>query len=63
MDDALGNALVIEMEDFLAQHEILEQRRAPLAGAERILIVGDPVPEMSVKCAAASECRASSAIC
>jgi hypothetical protein len=26
MDDALGNALMVEMEDLLAQHEIFQQR-------------------------------------
>jgi hypothetical protein len=32
MNDALRNALVIEMRDFLAQNEVFEQRRAPQSG-------------------------------
>ena len=38
---ALGNALVIEVEDLLAEVEILEQRRAALADLQGVLIVGD----------------------
>ena len=41
VDDALGNPLVIEVGDLLAEDEVLEQRRAPRADAERVLIVGD----------------------
>ena len=41
MDDALGNALVVEMGDLLAQDEILEQRRPARAALQRILVVGD----------------------
>jgi hypothetical protein len=41
MHDALGDALMVEMGDLLAQDEIFEQARAPLAALERILIVGD----------------------
>ena len=41
MDDALGNALVVEVRDLLAQDEILEQRRAARTARERILVVGD----------------------
>ena len=40
MDDPLGNALVVEVEDLLAKGEVLEQRRTALAGAQRILVVG-----------------------
>src|SRR5674476_364898 len=39
--DTLGNALVIEMGDFLAQDEILQQRRAARVRPERVLIVRD----------------------
>src|SRR3546814_15984025 len=42
MDDAFGNALMVEMEDFLAEGEILEQARPACAGAKRIIIVGAP---------------------
>src|SRR5271166_513589 len=41
MNDALGDALVVEMGDFLAQDEVFEQcwpARVPL---QRILVVGD----------------------
>ena len=41
MHDALGNALVIEVRDLLAQDEVFEQRRAAQARLERVLIVGD----------------------
>jgi hypothetical protein len=39
--DALRDALVIEVRDLLAQHEVLEQRRPAQAGLERALVVGD----------------------
>ncbi len=41
MDDALGNAFMVEMGDLLAQHEILEQRRAARPALQRILVVRD----------------------
>ena len=41
MDDALGDALVIEVRDLFAQDEIFEQRRAARAGLQRVLVVGD----------------------
>ena len=41
MHDALGNALVIEVRDLLAQDEIFEQRGPAQAGLERVLVVGD----------------------
>ena len=34
MDDPFGNALMVEVEDLLTQHEVLEQRRATLAGLQ-----------------------------
>lgn len=39
--DTLGNALVIEVEDLLAEVEIFDQRRAAFAGAQAVLVVGD----------------------
>ena len=39
--DALGDALVVEVEDLLAEVEVLEQRRAALADPQRVLVVGD----------------------
>src|SRR3546814_15846817 len=43
MDEAFGNALMVEMEDFLAEGEILEQGRPAYAGAKRILMGGATV--------------------
>ena len=42
VDHALGNALVVEVGDLLAQDEVLEERRAPSARLERVLVVIDP---------------------
>ena len=39
--DALGDALVVEVEDLLAEVEVLEQRRPALADPQRVLVVGD----------------------
>jgi hypothetical protein len=44
VDDALGNALVVEMEDLLAEDEILEQRRTAGAEPQAVLVVGDRRP-------------------
>jgi hypothetical protein len=41
MDDALRYALVIEVEDLFAQHEIFEHRGPARAGLQRVLIIGD----------------------
>ena len=41
VDDALGNALVVEVRDLLAEDEVLEQRRPAQAGLERVLVVRD----------------------
>ena len=41
MDDALGDALVVEMDDLLAEDEVLQQDRAARAGLQRVLVVGD----------------------
>ena len=40
----LGDALVVEVEDLLAEVEVLEQRRAALAHPQRVLIVSDRDP-------------------
>ena len=39
MHDALGDALVIEVGDLLAEDEVFEQRRTARRGAQRILVV------------------------
>ena len=41
MHDALGNPLVVEMEDLLAEMKILDQGRAARTDLERVLVVGD----------------------
>ena len=41
MHDALGDALVVEVGDLLAQDEVFEQRRPAQPGLERVLVVGD----------------------
>ncbi len=38
---ALGDALVVEVEDLLPEVGVLERRRAPLADPERVLVVAD----------------------
>ena len=42
MHDAFGNALVVEVGDFLAEVEVLHERRAALAGLQRVVGVGNP---------------------
>ena len=44
MDDALGDALVVEVRDLLAQVVVLEQRRPALTGLQRVLGVAEPDP-------------------
>ncbi|MNE18298.1 hypothetical protein D3C80_1113290 [compost metagenome] len=39
--DALGNALVVKMRDFLAHDEVFKQRRAARAGPQGILVIRD----------------------
>ena len=39
--DPLGNALVVEVGDLLAEDEVLEQRRPTQPRFERVLVVGD----------------------
>ena len=41
MHHPLGNPLVVEVEDLLAEVVVLEQRRPALAGAQRVLVVRD----------------------
>ena len=41
VNDALGNSLVIEMGDLLAEGEIFQKRRTALPGFQRILVVRD----------------------
>ena len=41
MHDALGDALVVEVRELLAQDEVLEQRRPARAGLQGVLVVGD----------------------
>jgi hypothetical protein len=38
---ALGDALVVEVGDFFAEQEVFQQRRAALAGLQRVLVVVD----------------------
>ena len=41
MHDPLGDTLVVEVRDLLAQDEVFEQRRPAKPRLERILVVGD----------------------
>jgi hypothetical protein len=41
VNDALGDALMVEMEDLFAKDELFQQRRPARAGLEAVLIVGD----------------------
>jgi len=41
MNDALGNAFVVEVGDLLAQDEVFKQRRPAQTGFQRILVVAD----------------------
>ena len=41
MDHALGNALVIEMEYFFAEVEVLNEGGTACAGLDRVLIICD----------------------
>ena len=41
MDDALGNALVIEVEDFLAHDKVLQQHRPARARFQLVLVIRD----------------------
>jgi hypothetical protein len=41
MYHALGDPLVIEMEDLLAEVKVLQERRTAVTDLERVLVVGD----------------------
>jgi hypothetical protein len=41
MNNALGNALMIEVLDLLSQMKVFEERRAPIADAQTVVGVGD----------------------
>ena len=41
MNDTFRNALVVEMRDFVAKDEILQERRAAGIRPERVLIIGE----------------------
>ena len=41
VDDPLGDSLMVEVRDFFAQDEILEQHRPALERPQRILVVRD----------------------
>ncbi len=42
VDDAFGNPLVVEVGDFLAEMEVLQQGRAPLTGLQRVIGIRHP---------------------
>ena len=44
VDDALGDALVVEVEELLAEVEVLQEGRAAGPDPERVLVVGDGDP-------------------
>ena len=41
VDDAFGDAFVIEVCDFFAKDEVFEERRPVGIGSKRVLIVGE----------------------
>ena len=41
VNDTFRNALVVEMRDFVAKDEILQERRAARIRPERVLIIGE----------------------
>ena len=53
VDDPLGDALVVEVGDLLPEDEVLQQGGTPQAGLERVLVVGDRLPEVRREPAAA----------
>ena len=46
VDDPLGDALVVEVGDLLAEDEVFQQSGAAQAGLERVLVVGDRLAEV-----------------
>ena len=49
VNDALGNALMVEVRDFFPKDEVLQQRLAAQSCLERILIVADGTPWLVVR--------------
>jgi hypothetical protein len=41
MHDPFGNALVVEVEDFLAKMEVIDKSRASCSEAKHVLVVGN----------------------
>jgi hypothetical protein len=41
MNDPFGDALMVEVEDFLSEVGVLYQRRPTLALLKRVLVIGD----------------------
>ena len=46
VDDALRNALMIEVLNFLTQYKIFQQRWTPRARSQRVLIGADRLPDI-----------------
>ena len=46
MHDPLGDALVVEVRELLPEDEVLQQRGTSQSGLERVLVVGDGLPEV-----------------
>ena len=57
VDDPLGDALVVEVEDLLAEVEVLQQGRAAGAGPERVLVVGDGNSLLGGQCRCIADSR------
>jgi hypothetical protein len=47
MHDTFGNALVIEVLDFLEKDVIFKERTAAFAGSQRVFIIGDDSASLS----------------
>ena len=59
VDDPLGNALMVEVEDLLPEVEVLQQTSGRERRPERVLIVGDGHPLLGVN----SGCSSPAAWC
>ena len=46
VDDPLGDALVVEVGELLAEEEVLPEGRSPETGLERVLVIGDGLGEV-----------------
>ena len=44
--DPLGDALVVEVRELLPEDEVLEEGGTAESGLERVLVVGDGLPEV-----------------